>query len=58
MGAASMKMAAYLALTQWQRFTLAYQGPLGLVAGLVVGTVLLAPFVGGFLLARAGDLDY
>jgi hypothetical protein len=57
-GLAGMGMAAYLALTQWQRFTLAYQGPLGLVAGLVVGTVLLAPFVGGFLLARADELDY
>jgi hypothetical protein len=51
-------MAAYLALTQWKRFTLAYQGPLGLAVGIVVGTVLIAPFIGGFLLSRADDLDY
>ena len=57
-GLAGISMAAYLALTQWQRFTLAYQGPLGLAVGMVVGTVLIAPFIGGFLLARADDLDY
>ena len=57
-GLAGISMAAYLALTQWKRFTLAYQGPLGLVVGMVVGAVLIAPFIGGFLLARAEDLDY
>ena len=29
-----------------------------LVAGVIVGSVLIAPFVGGFLLSRADDLDY
>ena len=57
-GLAGLGMAAYLALTQWKRFTLAYQGPLGLVVGVVVGSVLIAPFIGGFLLSRADDLDY
>lgn len=57
-GLAGVGMAAYLALTQWQRFTLAYQGPLGLAVGIVVGSVLIAPFIGGFLLSRADDLDY
>jgi hypothetical protein len=57
-GLAGTGMAAYLALTQWERFTLAYSGPLGLVAGVVVGSVLIAPFIGGFLLSRADDLDY
>jgi Flp pilus assembly protein TadB len=57
-GCAGVFMALYLALTQWKRFTLAYQGPIGLIAGLIVGTVLLAPFIGGFLLSRADELDY
>jgi len=57
-GLAGVGMAAYLALTQWQRFTSAYSGPLGLVVGLIVGSVLVAPFIGGFLLSRADDLDY
>ena len=57
-GCAGLFMALYLALTQWKRFTLAYQGPIGLVVGLIVSTVLLAPFVGGFLLSRADELDY
>jgi len=57
-GLAGTGMAAYLALTQWQRFTLAYQGPIGLVAGVIVGSVLIAPFIRGFLLSRADDLDY
>jgi len=57
-GCAGLFMALYLALTQWKRFTLAYQGPIGLIAGLIVGTVLLAPFIGGFLLSRAEELDY
>jgi hypothetical protein len=51
-------MASYLALTQWKRFTLAYQGPIGLIAGLIVGTVLIMPFIGGVLLSRTSDLDY
>ena len=51
-------MAAYLALTQWKRFALAYQGPIGLIAGLIVGGVLLAPFLGGILLSRTDDVDY
>ncbi len=57
-GLAGTGMAAYLALTQWKRFTLAYQGPLGLAVGVVMGAVLIAPFIGGFLLSRADDLDY
>ena len=57
-GMAGTGMAAYLALTQWKRFTLAYQGPLGLAVGVAVSVVLLAPFIGGFLLSRADDLDY
>ena len=57
-GLAGVGMAAYLALTQWQRFVLAYQGPLGLAAGLIIGTVLFMPFVGGLLLARTDDVDY
>jgi hypothetical protein len=51
-------MAAYLAATQWKRFTLAYQGPIGLIVGVIVGMVLLAPFIGGFLLSRAEEVDY
>ena len=57
-GLAGVGMAAYLALTQWKRFTLAYQGPLGLAVGMVVGSVLIAPFIGGYLLSRSDDLDY
>jgi hypothetical protein len=57
-GGAGLFMASYLALTQWERFVAAYTGPLGIVAGPIVGLVLLAPFVGGFLLSRADDLDY
>jgi hypothetical protein len=57
-GLAGMGMAAYLAFTQWERFERAYQGPLGLIAGLIVGSVLVAPIIGGFLLARADEVDY
>jgi Flp pilus assembly protein TadB len=57
-GGAGLFMASYLALTQWERFVVAYTGPLGIIAGPIVGTVLIAPFVGGFLLSRAEDLDY
>src|SRR5262245_24725859 len=55
---AGVGMASYLALTQWQRFTLAYQGPIGLIVGIIVGSVLLMPFVGGLLLSRTDDVDY
>jgi Flp pilus assembly protein TadB len=57
-GLAGVGMATYLALTQWKRFTLAYQGPIGLIAGFIVGSVLLMPFIGGFLLSRTDDVDY
>jgi len=57
-GLAGVSMAIYLALTQWKRFTLAYQGPIGLIAGFIVGSVLLMPFIGGFLLSRTDDVDY
>ena len=57
-GFAGVGMAAYLALTQWERFIAAYTGPLGLIAGVIVGAVLAAPFVGGVLLSRADELDY
>jgi hypothetical protein len=57
-GGAGLFMAGYLALTQWQRFVAAYTGPLGLVVGSIMAVVLLAPFVGGFLLSRADELDY
>jgi Flp pilus assembly protein TadB len=57
-GGAGLFMALYLALTQWQRFVAAYTGPLGLVVGSIMAVVLIAPFVGGFLLSRAEDHDY
>jgi Flp pilus assembly protein TadB len=57
-GLAGIGMALYLAFTQWQRFEKAYSGPLGLIVGMVVGSVLIAPIIGGFLLARADDVDY
>ncbi len=57
-GGAGLFMASYLALTQWQRFVAAYTGPLGLPVGIVMAVVLIAPFVGGFLLSRADELDY
>jgi len=57
-GLAGIGMAAYLACTQWQRFQAAYTGPLGIIAGPIVGMVLVAPIVGGLLLARADDVDY
>jgi Flp pilus assembly protein TadB len=57
-GGAGLFMASYLALTQWPRFVAAYTGPLGLPVGIVMAVVLLAPFVGGFLLSRADELDY
>jgi Flp pilus assembly protein TadB len=57
-GGAGLFMASYLALTQWERVVKAYTGPLGLIAGCIVGAVLIAPFIGGFLLSQAEDLDY
>lgn len=57
-GGAGFFMAGYLALTQWERVTLAYQGPIGLIVGPVVGLALITPLVGGFLLSRAEELDY
>ena len=51
-------MAVYLALTQWERFILAYSGPLGLVVGVLVAGALAAPSIGGVVLSRADDLDY
>src|SRR5262245_5899378 len=57
-GGAGLFMACYLALTQWERVVKAYTGPLGLIAGCIVGAVLIAPFIGGFLLSQAEDLDY
>ncbi len=57
-GCAGLFMALYLALTQWPRFVAAYTGPLGPIAGSIVGAVLAAPFIGGFLLARAEELEY
>ena len=57
-GGAGLFLAAYLALTQWERFSLAYTGPLGLIVGPIVGLALFTPLVGGFLLSQADDLDY
>jgi Flp pilus assembly protein TadB len=57
-GGAGLFMAVYLALTQWKRFVQAYTGPLGLVVGAIMGAVLIAPFIGGFLLSRADELEY
>jgi hypothetical protein len=57
-GGAGVFMAGYLALVQWQRFTLAYSTMLGWIVGGVVLGALLLPLVGGFLLARTDDVDY
>ena len=57
-GGAGVFMAVYLALTQWERFILAYSGPLGLVVGVLVAGALAAPIIGGVVLSRADDLDY
>lgn len=51
-------LGLYLLLTQWERARVVYQGWLGLAAGLIVGGALVAPLIGGFLLARVDDLDY
>lgn len=57
-GGTSAVLAGYLALTQWERMQRAYSGPLGVIAGVLVGLAMLAPIVGGVLLARADDLEY
>ncbi len=57
-GLAGVAMAAYLALTQWERMAVAYRGDLGLLVGAIVIAALLAPLLGGVLLARIEDLDY
>lgn len=57
-GGAALFMFGYLALTQQERFAAAYSGPLGPLAGAIVGLALALPFVGGVLLARVEDLDY
>ena len=57
-GLAALVMAGYLMATQWERFTAAYSGPLGPLAGVLVGVALIAPFVMGDVLARVADVDY
>lgn len=57
-GGAGLVMALYLAVTQWARMQVAYEGTLGLLIGGVVLTALLSPIVGGVLLSRTTDLDY
>jgi hypothetical protein len=55
---AGLGMAIYLVFTQQERFLAAYQGAPGLIAGAVVVSALIAPLIGGMLLARAEELDY
>jgi Flp pilus assembly protein TadB len=57
-GMAGVAMAAYLALTQWERMIAAYSTPLGMIVGVVVLLALALPVIGGVLLARADDVDY
>jgi hypothetical protein len=57
-GLAGTGMAGYLAATQVERVARAYEGPLGLVVGMIVVVALGAPFVAGHLLSQANDLDY
>jgi hypothetical protein len=57
-GLAGVVMAVYLALTQPSRMAVAYGGDLGLLVGALVLGALLAPLIGGVLLARVEDLDY
>lgn len=57
-GGAGLFLAVYLALTQSERFLAAYQGPIGLFAGIIVGGALLMPIIGGLFLARIDEIDY
>jgi Flp pilus assembly protein TadB len=57
-GMAGLVMALYLAWTQWDRVTVAYATPLGVVVGVIVVFALLLPIGGGIVLARADDVDY
>ena len=57
-GGTGLLLAVYLTLTQWERTRVAYGHPLGWAIGAVVVTALLAPLIGGVLLARTEDFDY
>ncbi|EFO81404.1 hypothetical protein OSCT_0686 [Oscillochloris trichoides DG-6] len=57
-GLAGVLMAIYLTATQWERVLIAYQTPLGIIVGILVISALLLPIIGGFVLARADDVDY
>lgn len=57
-GLAGLFMVGYLGVTQSERFLTAYRGWLGVIVGVIVGSALLAPLIGGLLLARSDDLDY
>lgn len=57
-GLAGLAMAGYLCWSQWERVTLAYGSPLGLLVGPLVLIALLLPIVGGLLLSQVGDVDY
>ncbi|NJN14858.1 MAG: hypothetical protein HC822_00350 [Oscillochloris sp.] len=57
-GLAGIVMALYLLWTQWERALAAYSSPLGLVIATIVAGALGLPMIGGFLLARAEDIDY
>lgn len=57
-GLAGALMACYLAATQWERVVSAYSSPLGPLAAALVVSALALPLVGGYLLARADDLEY
>ncbi|HEY0739337.1 MAG TPA: hypothetical protein VGD69_30725 [Herpetosiphonaceae bacterium] len=57
-GGAASCMALYLALTQWERFSIAYSGVVGFLVGGLVLAALAAPLIGGVVLARVDDVDY
>jgi Flp pilus assembly protein TadB len=57
-GLAGMFMAVYLFTSQQERFWTAYKGTLGMIAGTIVLSALVAPLIGGVLLSRSDDLDY
>lgn len=57
-GGAASFMALYLALTQWDRFSIAYSGVVGFLVGGLVLASLAAPLIGGVVLARVDDVDY